>query len=63
MTDAFGNQVDNQDSALDDTDRTHMTVTLQANLPPGLYNVHWWTVSDADGDAASGDYSFTIAGS
>jgi methionine-rich copper-binding protein CopC len=63
VTDSTGNEVDNQDTVIDDTDRRHMTVTLQSGLGPDTYTVHWWTVSDEDGDAASGDYSFTISSS
>src|SRR5205823_5670626 len=63
VSDQNGNEVDNQDTVLDDVDRRHMTVTLQSGLADGVYTVHWWTVSDEDGDAASGDYSFTIASS
>jgi methionine-rich copper-binding protein CopC len=61
--DANGNQVDNQDTVLDDFNRRHMTLTLQSGLSSGSYRVHWWTVSDEDGDAASGDYSFSVVGS
>ncbi len=63
VTDSYGNEVDNQDTVIDDNDRRHMTVTLQQGIGPDTYNVHWWTVSDEDGDAASGDYSFTVSGS
>mgnify|MGYP001251468129 CR=1 FL=1 len=60
VSDPNGNQVDNQDTVLDDSNRRHLTVTLQSGLSDGTYDVHWWTVSDEDGDAASGDYHFTI---
>jgi copper transport protein len=63
VTNSAGTEVDNQDTAIDDTDRRHMTVTLQSGLGPDTYTVHWWTVSDEDGDAAAGDYSFTISSS
>ena len=63
VMDASGNAVDNQDTVLDDSNRRHMTVTLQRNLGPGAYTVKWWTVSDEDGDAASDTFTFTLAGS
>lgn len=62
VTDAAGNAVDNQDTVLDDGNRRHMTVTLQSGLGAGSYTVTWKTVSDEDGDAASGSYSFTVVG-
>lgn len=63
VVDANGNQVDNQDTVLDDFNRRHMTVTLQSGLANGTYTVTWWTVSDEDGDAASGSYTFSVASS
>lgn len=61
--DSAGDQVDNQDTVLDDNDRRHMTVTLQNGFGADTYTVKWWTVSDEDGDAANGTYSFTVTGS
>jgi methionine-rich copper-binding protein CopC len=60
VTNANGDQVDNNDNAVDPSDTTHMTVSLPPNLSPGAYTVHWATLSDDDGDQANGDYSFTI---
>jgi methionine-rich copper-binding protein CopC len=60
VTSAGGADVDNNDSALDPADATHMTVTLQANLANGLYTVAWNTVSAEDGDAADGTFTFAI---
>jgi methionine-rich copper-binding protein CopC len=61
--DSAGDEVDNQDTVLDDNDRRHMTVTLQSGVGADTYTVKWWTVSDEDGDAANGTYSFTVTGS
>jgi copper transport protein len=47
-------------AALNDEDRSIMTVPLAPNLPPGRYVVEWKNVSDADGDAADGAFSFYI---
>jgi methionine-rich copper-binding protein CopC len=63
VMDASGNQVDHQDTVLDDANRRHMTVTLPSNLAPGDYTVKWWTVSDEDGDAASDTFTFSVSGS
>jgi methionine-rich copper-binding protein CopC len=60
VTDANGNQVDNNDNTLDPNNPRHMTVTLQNGLADGVYTVHWFTVSDEDGDSDSGQYTFTI---
>ena len=47
---------------LDDNDRTHMSDTLQANLPDGRYTVIWHTVSADDGAEAQGAFHFYIGG-
>ena len=60
VTDANGNQVDNNDNAVDPNDTTHMTVTLPSGLGAGSYTVNWYTVSDDDGHADNGSYTFTI---
>lgn len=62
VTDSNGNQVDNNDDAVDPADHTHMTVSLPSNLPSGSYTVNWSTLSDDDGDQASGSYTFTVGG-
>ena len=61
VTNSSGNQVDNNDNAVDPNDHTHMTVSLPPNLPSGTYTVNWSTLSDDDGDQASGSYNFTVA--
>ena len=63
VTDAGNNQVDNNDNTLDPANPRHLTVTLPSGLGNGVYAVHWYTVSDEDGDEASGSYTFTIRGS
>jgi copper transport protein len=47
---------------LDDSDRTHMSDTLQPNLPDGRYTVIWHTVSADDGAEAQGAFHFYIGG-
>jgi methionine-rich copper-binding protein CopC len=47
---------------LDDTDRTHMSDTLQPNLPDGRYTVIWHTVSADDGAEAQGAFHFYVGG-
>ncbi len=47
---------------LDDNDRTHMSDTLQANLPEGRYTVIWHTISADDGAEAEGAFHFYIGG-
>ena len=47
---------------LDDTDRTHMSDTLQPNLTDGRYTVIWHTVSADDGAEAQGAFHFYIGG-
>lgn len=39
--------------------RKHMSVGLPATLAVGTYSVQWFTVSAADGHAASGQWKFT----
>ena len=55
-----GARVDKQDAWIDDDDRTHMIVSLQADLPAGAYTVRWGSLSAEDGDADSGEFSFTV---
>jgi methionine-rich copper-binding protein CopC len=57
---ASSQDVDNNDTVLDAADATHLTVTLQADLPNGTYTVEWSTVAAEDGDSADGTFSFTI---
>ncbi len=48
------------DSVLDDNDRTHMSVPLDADLPDGRYTVVWHNVSADDGDEATGVFFFYV---
>ncbi len=47
-------------TAIDNTDRSKMSVPLQPNLPPGRYVVDYKNVSDADGDKYHGSFSFYV---
>ncbi len=53
-------RVDQDDAAIDDDDRTLMTVSLQSALADGVYTVRWRTLSADDGDEAEGEFQFTI---
>jgi methionine-rich copper-binding protein CopC len=55
-----GAQVDQGDARIDDDDRAHMLVSLQPDLPAGLYTVRWRTLSAEDGDDDNGEFSFTV---
>lgn len=55
-----GNRVDQNDIQLEDDDRKHAFVSLQPNLPPGLYTVSWRNLSIEDGHEGSGEFSFTV---
>ncbi|MCY4081457.1 MAG: copper resistance protein CopC [Caldilineaceae bacterium] len=53
-------RVDLDDAAIDDDNRKLMTVTLQSDLPNGVYTVRWRTLSAEDGDEAEGEFQFTL---
>ncbi len=53
-------RVDLDDAAIDDDNRKLMTVSLQSDLPNGVYTVRWRTLSADDGDTAEGEFQFTI---
>ena len=55
-----GASVTTGSAVLDDADRTKLSVALQEGLAPGRYVVNWTDVSDDDGDAANGGFSFYI---
>ena len=55
-----GTRVDKEDARIDDDDRTHMILSLQADLPAGAYTVRWRTLSADDGDADSGEFGFVV---
>ncbi len=54
-------QVSEGDGVVDDDDRTHISATLPAALPPGRYVVRWMTTSDEDGDTDEGAFCFYVA--
>ena len=45
---------------IDDDDRSHMWVDLQASFSPGDYRVTWRTLSAADGDTEEGEFAFRV---
>jgi methionine-rich copper-binding protein CopC len=47
-------------AVLDDTDRSQLSVPLQADLAPGRYVVEYHNVSDDDGDPFNGAFAFYI---
>ena len=47
---------------LNDPERRRVTVSLQANLPPATYTVHWRTRSAIDDDEATGAYTLEVTG-
>ncbi len=55
-----GAAVTNGPSVVDDSDRSKLSVALQPDLGPGRYVVNWKNVSDEDGDAITGAFSFYI---
>jgi len=46
-------EVDKGDTTIDPTNAMKMSVSVNANLPTGIYRVDWATVSADDGDAAN----------
>lgn len=54
-------RVDNKDAHVNPADSKEMDLSLQANLPPGVYVVVWRTDSADDGHALLGSFLFTIA--
>jgi methionine-rich copper-binding protein CopC len=61
VTGPDGSRVDAGDAAVDLTDPERITVRVSLFAGgPGEYLVHWETISNADGDSASGDYTFTV---
>lgn len=60
VTNEAGERVDTDDLVIDDADRTHASVGLQPDLPPGTYTVYWRTLSATDGDTDEGTFQFTI---
>ncbi len=54
-------RVDKRDAFVSPNDATGMDVTLQPNLPPGVYVVVWRTDSADDGHVLVGSFLFTVA--
>jgi len=61
VTGPDGARVDLDDAAVDDDDRTLVTVSLSPDLADGLYTVQWRALSADDGHAEEGSFSFTVA--
>jgi len=59
VVDALGSRVDNDDSAVDAQDPTHMTVSLRP-LGKGIYTVVSQNVSDIDGHKVVDSYAFSV---
>lgn len=55
-----GRRVDGDDSLIDATDRTHLSVGVVGPLEPGTYRVQWRSLSALDGDSATGTFEFTV---
>jgi methionine-rich copper-binding protein CopC len=60
VLDAAGANVTAGPPALNDNDRSQMTVPLQPSLPPGRYVVEWKNISDADGDPFAAAFAFYV---
>jgi len=59
--DMAGARVDNGDSHVDPNERKTISVSLAtAKMADGTYTVKWKTLSDDDGDEASGQFELTI---
>lgn len=58
--DSEGDRVDGDDAGLDPNDPGVVVASLQAGLPAGSYTVQW-SVTSADGDPVSGEYSFDVS--
>jgi len=54
-------RVDNRDAHVSSSDQTEMDLTLQPNLPEGVYIVIWRTDSAADGHILRGSFIFKVA--
>jgi methionine-rich copper-binding protein CopC len=52
-----GQSVQAGDAQVDDDDRKHLWVSLQADLQPGRYRVVWRSLSAEDGDVDEGEFS------
>lgn len=57
---ADGERVDLDDAAIADDDRRLMSISLQPDLPDGLYTVRWHTLSADDGHPGDGEFTFVV---
>lgn len=60
VTGPDGVRVDLDDTAVDDNDRTLLTVTLADDLPDGAYRVEWRALSADDGHPKEGEFGFVV---
>jgi methionine-rich copper-binding protein CopC len=60
LLDESGEIVSTEPSLVDDADRRIITLAVPVDLPPGRYEIAWYTLSAEDGDSAEGRLSFTI---
>ena len=58
---AQNKRVDNRDARVSSSDPTEMDLSLQPNLPPGVYVVVYRTDSAVDGHVLRGSFLFTIS--
>lgn len=57
---ADGVRVDQDDPTIDDDNRRLMSVSLEPELPDGLYTVRWFSLSAEDGHEGEGEFTFTV---
>jgi len=60
VTGPDGARVDLDDTAVDDNDRTLLTVTLADELPDGAYRVEWRALSAEDGHPKESEFGFVV---
>jgi len=61
VVNARSQRVDNSDAQFSPGDASEMDVSLQPNLPPGVYTVVWRADSNTDGHVLSASFFFTVA--
>jgi hypothetical protein len=57
--DAVDRPVHAGEAQVDNDNRSHLSVELLPDLPPGTYRVVWHSLSAEDGDNDEGEFSFT----
>jgi methionine-rich copper-binding protein CopC len=60
VTGPDGARVDVGEAAVDDNDRTLLTVSLAESLADGAYRVEWRALSADDGHAEEGEFAFSV---